>query len=42
VAWACNYDEGDKECIQNFGWESFWRPRMKWEDNISMDLMERV
>lgn len=37
----CSWNERDKECIQNFSEEAFWKwpfgRQIRWEDNINMD-----
>jgi hypothetical protein len=39
MGWECSLDDGDKECILNFGRETFWKIAFwmtdkEWEDNI--------
>ena len=39
---SSSWNERDKECIQNFSEEAFWKwpfgRQIRWENNINMDL----
>ena len=42
---ACRNYRGEEKCIQGFGWETqrkevLGRPRLRWENNIKMDIQE--
>jgi len=45
MGWACNIYWGEERCIQGFGGETegkrpLGRLKVRWEDNVNMDLQE--
>jgi hypothetical protein len=41
VGGTCGTHGGGERCLQGFGWEAnTGRPRLRWEDNIKMELRE--